>query len=471
MQTLVLEYLRPRETHAYFSQEHSTLLPAPIAHPHAKYGNKQEPPSQSEYEYHRYLNGKPCDENGQCLPPNTPPTIPQRPSRSEWMPYRDCIEFETAELLYTKTQMLAGDINTLTELWRASFIKHGIDDAQIPFSDKDNLYRTIDATPIGGVPWDLFSLSYNGEVPQENAPPWMSQSFDVWYRSPQMIVHNILSNSDFKDNIDYVPYREFCANGKRKYKDFMSGNWAWKEANIIAEDQSTHGSTFVPIILGSDKTTVSVATGQNEYYPIYISIGNVHNSVCQAHQNALALLGFLSIPKISAILQDLKPAMTTPEVVRCADQHFQRVVYGIGPYIADYPEQALLACIVQGWCPRCTAAPNNLDGKAGWRSRLHTEALIKAFDRGILWDQYGLVADITPFTNNFPRVDIHKTLVPDLLHQVIKGTFKDHLVSVRIYSDIPILHRIIPLISQLVEQLACIQKVPGSIPGLVNIQF
>ncbi|EGN92056.1 hypothetical protein SERLA73DRAFT_157211, partial [Serpula lacrymans var. lacrymans S7.3] len=30
---------------------------------------------------------------------------------------------------------------------------------------------------------------------------------------------------------------------------------------------------------------------------------------------------------------------------------------------------------------------------------------------------------------------------------------------------------IIPLISQLVEQLACIQKVPGSIPGLVIIQF
>ena len=34
-----------------------------------------------------------------------------------------------------------------------------------------------------------------------------------------------------------------------------------------------------------------------------------------------------------------------------------------------------------------------------------------------------------PFTNDFPRVDIHELLAPDLLHQVIKGTFKDHLVS------------------------------------------
>ncbi len=29
----------------------------------------------------------------------------------------------------------------------------------------------------------------------------------------------------------------------------------------------------------------------------------------------------------------------------------------------------------------------------------------------------------------FPRADIHELLSPDLLHQVIKGTFKDHLVA------------------------------------------
>ena len=34
-----------------------------------------------------------------------------------------------------------------------------------------------------------------------------------------------------------------------------------------------------------------------------------------------------------------------------------------------------------------------------------------------------------PFTNEFPRADIHELIAPDLLHQIIKGTFKDHLVT------------------------------------------
>jgi hypothetical protein len=30
---------------------------------------------------------------------------------------------------------------------------------------------------------------------------------------------------------------------------------------------------------------------------------------------------------------------------------------------------------------------------------------------------------------HFPQADIHELLSPDLLHQIIKGTFKDHLVE------------------------------------------
>ncbi|THG94213.1 hypothetical protein EW026_g7214 [Hermanssonia centrifuga] len=55
--------------------------------------------------------------------------------------------------------------------------------------------------------------------------------------------------------------------------------------------------------------------------------------------------------------------------------------------------------------------------------------LLDAFDLNTLWDDYGVVGDLVPFTVGFPRADIHELLSPDILHQVIKGTFKDHLVA------------------------------------------
>jgi len=54
---------------------------------------------------------------------------------------------------------------------------------------------------------------------------------------------------------------------------------------------------FVPVILGSDKTTVSVATGQNDYWPLYGSVGNLHNHVRRAHGAGLVLISLSPIPK------------------------------------------------------------------------------------------------------------------------------------------------------------------------------
>ena len=55
---------------------------------------------------------------------------------------------------------------------------------------------------------------------------------------------------------------------------------------------------------------------------------------------------------LSVALEPMKSAMSKPEVTLCADGHYRRAIYGLGPYIGDYPEQALLTYIVQGWCPK-----------------------------------------------------------------------------------------------------------------------
>ncbi|KAG1717759.1 hypothetical protein EDD22DRAFT_983820 [Suillus occidentalis] len=320
-----------------------------------------------------------------------------------------------------------------------------------PFTDHKDLHNVIDATQLGDVPWQSFSVQYTGERP-EVVPPWMDDEFEVWYRDPHAMAHNILANPTFKDEIDYTPFREYdTVEDTRCWKDFMSGDWAWQQADTISKDPEAHGSVLVPIILGSDKTTVSVGTGNNEYYPLYASIGNVCNNVQRAHRDALVIIGFLAIPKtdrkhskddvfwifrrqlfhssLSAILSSLKSAMTKYEVMCCGDGHFRRIIYSLGPYIADYEEQLVLSCIVKHWCPKCIAVRMNLDGGGVYRCRGHTDFLIDELHGDVLWDEFGIIGDLVPFTNDFPQADIHKLLSFDLLHQLIKGAFKDHLVD------------------------------------------
>ncbi|KAG2098550.1 hypothetical protein BD769DRAFT_1631302 [Suillus cothurnatus] len=328
------------------------------------------------------------------------------------------------------------------------------------FSDHRDLYKKIDNTPLGDVKWQSFSVKYTGAIPDEGALPWMEDSHDVWFRDPHEVVRNMLTNPDFAMEMNLQPYREFATeNHERQWKDFMSGDWSWAHAvrlllfycDKISEDPDTHGSTFVPVILGSDKMTVSVATGQNDYYPLYASISNVQNNVRHAHHNAVAVIGFLAMPKttkehtetpgfrnfrrqlfhssLSFILKNLKPAMMKPEVARFRDGHYRRVIYGLGPYIADYEEQVLLACILRNWCAKCLSRRGNLDEINLCRSRSHTDALIEECDSGTLKSEYSLVGELVPFMNDFPCADIHELLAPDILHQLIKGAYKDHLVE------------------------------------------
>lgn len=54
---------------------------------------------------------------------------------------------------------------------------------------------------------------------------------------------------------------------------------------------------LTPVILGMDKTTTSVGTGHQEFHPVYLSLGNVHNGMRQAHRDAVVPIAFLAIPK------------------------------------------------------------------------------------------------------------------------------------------------------------------------------
>lgn len=81
----------------------------------------------------------------------------------------------------------------------------------------------------------------------------------------------------------------------------------------------------------------------------------------KAHKNDAAFHHFhcqLFHSLIVAVLDLLKPHMTTPVVTLCPDEHFWHVVYGLGPYIVDYPEQVLLTCVVQGLLVSMVSQPH-----------------------------------------------------------------------------------------------------------------
>jgi len=258
-----------------------------------------------------FFTGHRCDRHGVLIPPDAPPEVLTTRADDDWSPFVSRAGFELAEFMFTDAELSQKKINKLLELWAATLVPHS---DSPPIANHRNLHQQIDAVELGNVRWENACLRYKGLLPRATRPPeWKTVGYDVWYRDPRQIIKNILASPDLGGHVDYVVYQEF--NGeKRQYSNLMSGNWAWRQSvrltccsfrcvynsvsqDTIARDPSTHGSMFIPIILGSDKTTVSVATGQNDFYPLYLSIGNVQNHIRRAHKNALVLIGFLPIPK------------------------------------------------------------------------------------------------------------------------------------------------------------------------------
>jgi len=141
--------------------------------------------------------------------------------------------------------MSAGHIDHLLQLWAASLAKHNDDP---PFRSHEDLYETIDATTLGDVKWESFSVKYNGSMPNGEVPPWMESKYDVWYRDPCTVIKNLLANPDFDNEFDYSPVREYDGEGGHRFHNFMTGDWSWHQAvcYILHNTMLESHLSFVP---------------------------------------------------------------------------------------------------------------------------------------------------------------------------------------------------------------------------------
>ena len=81
---------------------------------------------------------------------------------------------------------------------------------------------------------------------------------------------------------------------------------------------------------------------------VFVPTSSVSDHVLSSQQTPM------KVPGISEVLLSALPLMSaahfqTPQALY-GDGH--RAIFGLGPYIADYPEQVWLAGIVYGWCPK-----------------------------------------------------------------------------------------------------------------------
>lgn len=221
-------------------------------------------------------------------------------------------------------------------------------------------------------------------------------------------------------------------------------------------------ATIVPIILASDKTKLSYFSGDKAAWPVYITLGNIAKGVRrEVSKRATVLLGYLPVTKLAscmdlstktakkkaalklrdifhlAMTQALSPLIEAGTVgveMICPDGFIRRVYPILAAYLADFPEQCLVACNQESGCPTCDVRHDRRGEPfhSNLRDQEETFQTILAFIEGRpgakeKFEQLNLRNVYPPFWSPLPHTNIHNCFTPDKLHQLHKGIFWDHL--------------------------------------------
>jgi len=137
---------------------------------------------------------------------------------------------------------------------------------------------------------------------------------------------------------------------------------------------------------------------------------------------------------MSVILKPLIEAGKNGVDIVCADNQIRKVYPILAAYIADFPEQCLVATVKENDCPLCEIDPDHRGEpfNAPFRDPARSLEALRSWgtqNEHESFTRMGLRPVPEPFWADLPHTNIFTCFTPDLLHQLHKGVFKDHLVK------------------------------------------
>lgn len=317
-----------------------------------------------------------------------------------------------------------------------------------------------------------YKIAIPGDFYDQNGKP-LTEVVDLWACNPVDRIADLLSNPSFRNHATYAPSRMYSSSDRsmRIYDEMWTGDWWWDThvnntylllSILILTIRSIQAclpedATIAPVIIASDKTQLSNFSGVKTAYLVYLTIGNIAKDVRRKpSHHATVLLGYLPITALThyspatrsatqyalshqcteRLLRPLKDAGTNGVKMVCPDNKRRKIFPILASYVADFPRQCLVACTLQSRCPTCIVQHFDREQPSPSTPRSQeatVEVLREACSNPPSLDALDTVAIeglrlvSSPFWADLPHVDIFTCFTPDLLHQLHKGVFKDHL--------------------------------------------
>ncbi|KAI6126588.1 hypothetical protein F5141DRAFT_1186020 [Pisolithus sp. B1] len=259
-------------------------------------------------------------------------------------------------------------------------------------------------------------------------PAWTCEVIDMegdLQHDPVECVCKLMGNPAFWEVMSYVPEHVYAdAKGENHiYDEMWTSDWWWNVQKKLPE-----GIIVAPIILSLDKTTLSQFSSDKKAWPVHLTIGNISKDVRQqVAAHATLLIGYLPVSKLECFHKK-----SWSLVGHHLFHHAMSLL--LHPLVDSGLQGREMICANGYLCRQCLntlPTPHCLvqSNQHGDLEECMCHRMADMLKTLMKFNAKGLHAVFNPFWKELPFTDIFTCLTPNILHQLHKGIFHDHLLQ------------------------------------------